>query len=334
MSSMREIAKRANVSVATVSRVLNNSGSVSPEVRKRVLACVRELDYVPNALARSLYAKKTNLIALVIPDITNPFFPEIARACEDVANAFGYNLLLCNTDGKASKEKSYITVLRKRQVDGLILLPGGTERAHLEKLVELKQKVVLIDVHYDQFTSVRTDNEKGGYLVTKHLLDLGHDRIGVVAAEWDPKVAGYRQALAEACLSFDPTLLFDITSVSDSNPAEIGARSLLSQDSPPSAILCASDSMATAIYDVADELGLAIPEQLAVAGYDNTTISRALRPRLTTVAQPAYELGRLSAQKLINHIEEVEEDRGEAILLEPRLVVRDSTTVATAVKSR
>lgn len=326
--SMKQIAAEAGVSLATVSRVLNDNPSVHPDLRKRVMDVVRRYDYEPNVNARSLHSRKTGLIALVIPDISNPFFPGIAKAAEEVANLHGYNMILCNTDGKLHKEESYFSLVRRRQVDGMIFLPVSNKTEHVKSLVR-RVPVVTLDRQAEGIACVRTDNEHGGYLVTRHLVSVGHTRIACIAASWDPKVKGYHRALIDAGITPDPDLFVEVTQMHARNPGYEGTRQLLAQDYPPTAIMAASDVMAAGVYMALEENGLRVSQDVAVTGYDNTMLATTMRPALTTVAQPNEELGRLSAQMLLDAIDgRCPEIR--TVVLEPRLVVRDSTSVRVA----
>lgn len=323
--SMKQIAQEAGVSIATVSRVVRNNPSVNPELRRRVLEVVKRYNYEPNSNARSLHSKSTGLIALVIPDISNPFFPGIAKAAEEVANLHGFHMLLCNTGGNLQKEKGYISLVRRHQVDGMIVVPAGDQTEHWQQVSRLEVPLVTIDRAVEGIACVRTDNQYGGYLATRHLLALGHEVIGCIAAAWDPKVAGYRQALAEAGREPDERLIFDVTKIASANPGYEGALRLLAQRPDLSAIICASDVMALGALTALEQKGISVPRDVAVAGYDNTILASVVRPALTSVAQPTEELGRSSAEMLIDAIEQRAELEPKVTVLEPRLVVRDST---------
>lgn len=331
--SMKEIAQEAGVSIATVSRVLRDFPSVNPELRRRVLEVVKRYNYEPNSNARSLHSKSTGLIALVLPDISNPFFPGIAKAAEEVANLHGFHMLLCNTGGKLQKEKGYLSLVRRQQVDGMIVVPAGDQTEHLQQVLQLDVPIVTLDRAVEGIACVRTDNQYGGYLATRHLLSLGHVEIGCIAALWDPKVAGYRQALNEAGIALDDGMIYDVAKTASANPGYEGALALLERRPTLSAIVCASDVMAVGAVTALEEMGIEVPRDVAVTGYDNTLLATMMRPALTSVAQPTEELGRLGAEMLIDAIEGRAGLEPKTTVLEPRLVVRNSTVVRVAQRA-
>ena len=291
MTTIREVAERAGVSYATVSHVINNTRVVSPETRQRVLAAMAELNYRPNALARSLRQGKTNTLGLVLPDSANPFFAEISRSIEDKAFNKGYSVFLCNTELDTERELFYVDVLSKKQVDGIIFVAAGDQTDSLDFLVREGMPVVMIDrnVPNVQVDAVLPDHRLGGFLATQHLLKLGHTRIACIAGPSSitpsaERITGYRNALEQANIPYDEKLVIrgdyhaqsgmDITS------------SILMMDPRPTAIFALNDLMALGALRAAAEAGCSVPKDLAVVGYDNLELSPYPNPPLTTIAHP------------------------------------------------
>lgn len=340
MPTIKDIAKRCGVSVATVSRVLNGHPTVSRDLRERVLQAARDLNYQPNAVARSLVSSRSRLLGVVIPDIVNPFFPDVVRAVEDVAAQHGYSVLLSNTDWNLYREKESLGILRSRQVDGIVLVPSQVE-PHLDWLSRSSIPVTLLTRTSPNFDSVETDHFRGGYLVARHLVDLGHTRMAVIGDTSDPKYKGFRKALIDGQIPVATNLYS--WQLSKNDATQEGAYQLTLQKmrefeqstqtgswadrrERPTAIFAQNDLMAIGVLMALEELGFGVPEDMAVVGFDNILLAAAVRPALTSVAQPTYELGRLATELLIERIESGRQLPPRHIVLEPRLVVRASTT--------
>ncbi|MCK4900317.1 MAG: LacI family DNA-binding transcriptional regulator, partial [Anaerolineales bacterium] len=240
MVTMRDVAERASVSVTTVSHVINQSRPVSDELRGRVLAAMEELGYQPNTLARSLRRGETHTIGIIIPDSANPFFAEVARGIENTSFEHGYSVILCNTDNDLERESLYTDVLVKKQVDGILFVAAGLSAENIQALQKRGIPLVIVDrqVSGVEVDSVLTDNVQGGLLATRHLIDLGHNRIGCIVGPSDltpsaARVTGYQQALNEAGISYDEVLI-----VKGDFQYESGfeaANRLLSMDDSPTA---------------------------------------------------------------------------------------------------
>jgi LacI family transcriptional regulator len=329
--TIRDVAQRAGVSTASVSRVLNGTDRVSPGVAARVQTAVAALGYQPSDVARSLKTAVTNILACVIPDISNPFFPEMVRGVEDVAREFGYATLLCNTDDDPDKEDEYLRVLARRRIDGLILIPSHDESPPipLSYLIEHLTPVVLVDRGMDGFAGdrVMVDNRRGGQLAAEHVLDLGHRRIGIVNRAPDTSSARERQeGFATALADRDA---YDVALVRYGDYA-IGsgrthAMDLLSRTPRPTAILAGNDLIGIGALQAAAELGLTVPGDVSIVGFDGIALSEFVAPPLTTVAQPTYQLGRLAASLLVRRRSGETSGVGVTYRLEPHLVVRGST---------
>lgn len=331
MATIRDVAQRAGVSTASVSRVLNGTDRVSPEVAARVHAAVAALGYQPSDVARSLKTAVTHMVACVIPDISNPFFPEMVRGVEDEARAFGYATLLCNTDDDPDKENEYLRVLARRRIDGLILIPSHDETppTPLRYLIEHLTPVVLVDREMDGFTGdrVMVDNRRGAQMAAQHVLDLGHRRIGILNRAPDTSSARERQEGFATALAnrdaYDEALVRYGAYAIGSGRAQ--AMDLLSRTPRPTAILAGNDLIGIGALQAAAQLGLTVPNDVSIVGFDGIALSEFVAPPLTTVAQPTYQLGRLAASLLVRRRSGEISGVGKPYLLEPHLVVRSST---------
>ncbi len=331
--TMIEIARLAGVSQATVSRVINGHPSVKPETRERVLRLVRELGFEPNANARSLVCKKSNLIGVIVPDVCNPFFPEVLRAVVGEASTHGYSVLIFDTRGSEHAERQYLATLRGYQVEGILLVPSNQKARHLRSLARYDTPVVILTQSLPDFDFVAVDHVLGGRLVAQHFLELGHTQVGFLGSSEDPKFAGFQAALAEAGLPFERARLIECHSWTEllSNKLHRELQLYLQRGGARITGLFAYNDMAAMVASkVFEEHGWRIGQDIAIAGFDNTSLALALRPGLTSVAQPTSEIGRIAVEILLTRIRG-EEDRAERIqvFLPPRLVVRASTTGVT-----
>ncbi len=327
-STIREVATAAGVSVATVSRVVSGSDHrVSEGTRRRVRAVVARLRYQPNLVARGLKSRVTHTIGLIVPDISNPFYPAIARGIEDVANDAGLAVLLCNTYEDLAKERSYLTLLRKRMVDGLIFATVSANTGHLRMLRRQGVPVVLIarapeGVGID---AVLVDNRRGGREATEHLLRLGHSRIAFIGPHTHPverdRLAGYKDALRAAGLRPEPALLGDGGLSAEGGAA--AAASLLRRRVRFSAVVACNDLMAIGAMEELRAKGRRLPEDVAVVGFDDITFASLVEPQLTTVAQPKYRMGRLAMERMMELLNGGDR-RPRRLVLDPALVVRAS----------
>ena len=329
MATIREVAESAGVSYATVSHVINNTRVVSEETRERVLAAMTELNYRPNALARSLRQGKTNTIGLVLPDSANPFFAEISRSIEDEAFRKGYSVFLCNTELDTQRELFYVDVLSKKQVDGIIFVAAGDQADSLDFLLRQGMSVVMIDRDLPQVEvdAVLTDHQLGGLLATRHLIELGHKRIACIAGPSSitpsaERITGYRRALEEANLPCDETLILRGDYHAQSG-MEI-THSILKMDPRPTAIFTLNDLMALGALRAAAEAGCSIPKDLAVVGYDDLELARFTNPPLTTIAQPKKEIGTQAVSLLVDRLSQKSRPP-RRLVLPPVLIIRRST---------
>lgn len=327
MVTIRDVAAEAGVSITTVSRALNESGRVGLATRDRVLSAARRLGYEPNDLARSLHGKSTGTIAVLVPDITNPFFPELVKGVQEVATERGRLLLLCQTGGDTGTAVQEVLHLRRKRVDGVVLvggLAGGEEIS--AALAGLPVVTVDRDIAVDGAWVVRSDHRRGGRLATEHLIELGHEHIAHIRGPAELSVAtdrhdGYRQALEEAGLPYDASLVVEGDFLEESGYD--GLRTLRRRRRFFSAVFCGNDLMAIGALRALEDVGLSVPEEVGVVGFDDIHLASYLRPGLTTVHQPVQELGRRAAALLIEGAMDGEEPTSE--VLDVRIVRRQTT---------
>jgi len=328
--TMKEIAKMAGVSVTTVSLIINGKDqSIGAETRERVLKLIEETGYVPNGIARSMITKQTSTLGLMIPDITNPYFASMARGIEDAARKAGYHVILCNTDENQERETEYLQLLRRQNVDGVILVSAATVE-HEEKriLKEFKKPLIFLDRRGTKQTeaSVGFENRKGAYMAVRHLIEAGHNKIGCITGPLENKSAqeryqGYLDALKEAKL--DPNPKWVVEGDYQMAGGEAGIRTL--KDQGVTACLIANDWMAYGAYKACYEEGIQIPEDLSIVGFDDLEISKAMIPPLTTVHQPNIEMGQMAVEQIVSWIQSGKPP-AESKMFEPRLVVRNSVS--------
>jgi LacI family transcriptional regulator, galactose operon repressor len=342
MSTIRDVAKLAGVSTMTVSRVVNNSGYTSQTTRLRVEQAVAQLGYVPNAVARYLRSKQTHTIALVVSDITNPFFTTIARGVEDVAGPRGFAVMFCNTDEDDDEEARYLRLLVERQVDGVLLVPAGNPAASIRMLRAHKVPLVILDrrVPGRPIDTVRCDSEAGAYELVRHLIGLGHRRIGVLTGRRSistsaDRVAGVRRALEESGLTLDEALVrwgrFNFGDLNLADGHQMADEVIAATDDPPTALFAANNFIAFGAIRALREMGLHMPDDISVVAFDDLPTEWVSDPFLTVAAQPAYEIGRRAAEMMIDRLTGERTRTGESVLLPFELIVRRSTAAPRSV---
>lgn len=338
MATIREVARRAGVSVGTVSNVLSGAVAVSSLLKERVLAAVRKLDYQPNPIARSLRIRQTCMLGMVVSDITNPFFPPMVRGAEDAAIERGYLLVTFNSDDQIERERYVLGVLRARRVDGVLLVPAPNrgDYSHLE-LTAAALPIVCLDrmpakISFDAITA---DNVGGARGCMRHLVAAGHRRIGLITASTmlataRERLRGYKLALKDAGIESDPELIREGDFGSDSG-YRMGVE-LLALTHRPSAIFIANGLMALGVLRALDDARLRCPQDVALATFDDVPFIGALHPQLTAVSQPAYEMGARGARRLIDRIEGRVKDKEPCLVrLATELKVRESSSATVAV---
>lgn len=323
---MKDVARLAGVSTATVSRILNSPDAGRPETRRRVAAAVKKLGYEPNVSARNLRINRTATIIVVLPDINNPFFSFIVRGIEDVAHEQGFSVLLCNTDNDLQRELQYTKIIGRRGADGAIFLTARVSSPHILKMAERVPVVLACEYIDGAVSQVSIDNVGAAMDATRHLIQLGHRRIAYVNGPPDvilsrDRLRGYTLALQQAGLPVLEELIAPGTFYLESGVE--AARRLLGLPEPPTAVFCANDEMAIGFIRAAEAMGRRVPDDVAVVGFDDIRFASFYRPALTTVAQPMYEIGRRAAQLLLDQVGG-KADGPQSIVLPHRLVVRES----------
>lgn len=330
MSTISDVARLAGVSTMTVSRVVNKSDYVSELTRVRVERAIAELAYVPNALARQLRTKRTKTLALVMADITNPFFTTVARGVEDVAGPRGFGVLFCNTDESEVEEVDYVSMLIQRQIDGVLLVPATSSSRSLALLRSQNVPVAILDrrVRSRHVDVVRGDSEAGAYTLVRYLIELGHRRIAVLAGRKTvstsvDRVAGFTRALAEAGIVPDPALVR--YGGYHQSEGYAMARDVLDVVPAPTAIFAANNFIAVGAIRAVREAGLRVPADLSIVGFDDLPSDWSMDPFLTVVAQPAYTIGQRAAELLLERIDGHAPTTAREIVLPGELIVRRSS---------
>jgi len=330
MANMKEIAKIAGVSLGTVSHVLNKSAPVRENLRKRVMDAVDAVGYQPSQLARGLRLDKTNMIGMIIPDVTNPFFPAVVRGAEDVAFANGYRLILCNTDNDHSKEIVHLNELRTFLPSGLIVIPSNFSdlTAQAESYRKSGTAVVCVDRLPKGWNgdTVTADNEKGAYEATSYVLRQGHRQLAMVMGprhltNAQDRLAGFKRALQEKKIPIGPEYIQEASF--DQHGGYAKTMLLLRMIPRPTVIFAANDMIAFGAFLAFREAGLHCPEDISLIGFDNLQFAEMTSPPLSSVSQPGFQMGTAAAQILIDR---VRGDVGPAkhLVLETALKIRDS----------
>jgi DNA-binding LacI/PurR family transcriptional regulator len=335
--TQKQLAKQLDLSASSVSRALADDPRISDETRNRVKEAAARRGYRPNRLATSFRKGSTHTIGLILIDISYPLYSSLARAVEDCAYEQGYNIILCDSDGTPQKEALYLEVLQSKQVDGILMTPLGEEIGARQSLLDTGRPYVLVDAYStsDGVSTVTFDHAKGLCLATRHLIECGHARIALVTGshttpQFRAMLSGYKQALAEAGLRYDPGLAYQVTlrQQLQMEGGYLAIEHLLGLANPPTAAIFSSDYNAVAALRVMEQRKLRVPGDFAIIGYDDTPTGAAVTPALTTVAQDVYELGGISTRILLHEIRAGAECTHQRVVLEPRLIVRQSTSRA------
>jgi LacI family transcriptional regulator len=332
--TMRDVARRAKVSIKTVSRVINDQGEISEETRQRVQVVIDELGYTPNLAARSLVTQRSSTVGLVISDITNPFFAETARGVQDVAREEGYELFVCNSDGMPQEERRVIHSLASHNVDGIIIFPYGDGQV-LAEFARPKRPLVAINrmLEHPHISVVQNDLHRGAQAAVEHLISLGHRAIGMLAGSYlevgghhGARYQGYLDALAQANITFQPEWV--ALSEPVISAGQQAARALLTTHPEITALFCYNDLLAIGALAACSELGRHVPQNVAVVGFDDNQLAALVHPALTTVRIDKYELGRQAMLRLLSMLR-TPNAQHPPIHLGVDLVIRESSPRST-----
>jgi LacI family transcriptional regulator len=333
MSSIREVAERAGVSLGTVSNVLNKPAIVAEETRNRVLQAIEEIGFVRNGSARQLRAGHSQYIGLVVLDVTNPFFTEVARGVEDAANEAGYVVILCNSDDSVEKEGHYLHVLEEQRARGLLITPVQNDVSYLQRLRQREIGVVLLDrsSRTKDMCSVAVDDVRGGELAAQHLLEQGHRQLAFVNGplsirQCADRRRGMRRAVKSAGL--DPDKAIDEINVTmlNSKAGEMTVEEILNASIKPTAVFCANDLLALGVMRGLTRNGCSIPGDYALVGYDDVEFASILSTPLTSIRQPKYQIGRTAAELLLDEALNPETHQHKQVMFQPELIVRESSS--------
>jgi LacI family transcriptional regulator len=330
MPTIRDVARLAGVAPITVSRVINNSGYISQETRERVLQAVRQLGYVPNTLARSLRSRQTGMLALVITDVTNPFFTTLARGVEDAASQAGFSVILCNTDENEEKQDRYLHALLQKRVDGVLLVPARLSSQPVQFIRSQNTPVVVADrrIPNNEADVVRCDSEDGARQLVRMLAGLGHRRIALLCGPRDvstaeDRAAGYRRGLAEAGLDLSEQASFH-GAFTQASGYEMACRAL-AFDPKPTALFAANNFIAIGALKALQDAGVRVPGEISLVGFDDLPEALVTFPFLTVAAQPAYPMGQKATRLLLERIAGNGPQGYQEVILPVELVERQST---------
>jgi len=327
----------AGVSFTTVSHVVNNTRPVSADVRAKVENAIRQLNYVPSAVARSLKARSTATVGLLVPNSTNPYFAELARGIEDECVREGYCMIFCNSDDEPAKQRHYLRVLQEKRTDGIIVASAGEDSVLAETLANAREALVVVDRNVEGLAAdlVQIDHERGAYLATRHLLELGHVKIGCISGPVSMAVSamrihGFMRAMAERGIVIEPSAIVE-GDFSARGGQEAAAR--LFETVRPTAIFACSDLMGIGALRSAAVRGIRVPEQCSIVGFDDIELSSYTYPALSTVGQSVRALGEAAAKMLIERISGAVSGPARRHVVKAGLIVRESTGVCPGASS-
>ena len=328
MPTIYQVAERAGVSLSTVSRVLNGKASVNKVLKERVEKAVKELNYRPNSVARSLANNRTDSVGVLVPELNAPFFGDLMQAVESTLRAADKHVIISVGQNCLETEKDAVEFLISRNCDALIMHAEALSDEYLLELNQSKLPVALVNRQVEGLPEACTslDNEKGGYLATRHLLELGHKDIAYISGPTDKcdaslRLEGHKRALSEAGLPTNPQLIFN--GDYSEEDGKIGLLELMARDVPFTALVCANDWMASGAISCARDLGMSLPHDLSVVGFDDVVFAHHVFPRLTTVSNPIAEMAEMSAKYILNKV--YGQANNVQLYFEPSLVVREST---------
>jgi LacI family transcriptional regulator len=327
--TIKEVAKQANVSTATVSNVINNTKFVSEEVRQRVLQVIEELDYQANTLAKSLRIQESRLIGVIVSDIANPFFSKVVSGIEKGAAENGYNILLCNTASNIDKEIEFLDILIGKRVEGLIISSSGTTKEYFNSLEKLDIPIVFLNrsPNTPSHKVVITNNIEGAYKATEHLIQHGYSKIGIISGPTSlstgkDRLTGYQRAMEDYHLSVHETYIQEGDFSIESGYQAM--KNLLSANHDIEACLISNNFMTLGAHKYMKEAGIKVPSDIAIIGYDDSDWADVMDSPLTTVKQPTFEQGQRSIEMLLSTIRQENFHQQQILYLQPSLVIRNS----------
>ncbi len=331
--TIRDIAKMACVSHMTVSRVVNNDPRVREETRNKILNLIKKVGFKPDARARAFASKKSNLVGLIVSNISNPFYAALARGVEDKAHDAGYHVVFSSIQNKYAQYEMIVNFMLSAGVDGIIFASARLREPVIKKLINERFPLVLVNrkLKGENFSYVGLDNVRGAYEITQHLINLGYKQIAIITGSSNlstgiERLKGYQQALKDNGIEF--TENYVIQGPYNRTTGYEGAKTFINMKNRPEAIFFGgNDYIAMGVIDAIYELGLRIPEDIALVGFDDTEFASNQRIKLTTVSQRQYEMGNLAVQILIDYIEKKQMDYVHKVILEPRLTIRNSCGV-------
>jgi Transcriptional regulators len=328
-ATIYDVAKEAGVSIATVSNAINGKGNVSKKRREQIFQIMEQMNYQPNVNASALMGKKTYTLGLLIPDISNPFFSEIARAIEDQAHQLGYSVIMCSTDNKDERVERYIALLEQKNVDGILIGTGVDNQEILTSLQARHIPIVMIsrETAALEVDTVVADDYIGGLMAAQHLAEMGHRRIAILSEQLKvssarERIRGFRQGLQDRQIPFaDDNIVICDYMIQEGRRA---AGELLGREDRPTALFCCNDVLAIGAMQEARSLGIKVPEELSIVGFDDTILAAVVDPPLTTVAQPIASMAKQAFQLMISNLDEAEPVK-KRIVLRPEINIRQST---------
>lgn len=328
--TIKDVAKKANVSISTVSRVINDSKPVSDEIKKRVLDVIRDTGYSPNPVARSLVMKKSRTIGVIVPDIASSYIGEVLNAMEEIAKTYSYEIILCNAYGEEEQELKYLNLLNAKQVEGVVFITFKLTKAHEAFIKEQKMPIVMVNrktQESDRIHSVTVDHFEAAYQMTQYLIKQGHKQIALIRNGTTKEIfgidqlEGYKKALFEEKIPYDEALVFN--GYFQAKRAYEIVESMIDEEKIPTAIFATSDDMAVGAMNALYDRGYKIPENVSVVGFYDTRMSALFRPKLTTIRQPIYDMGAVAIRLLIKLIKG-EKVSQNMVVLPHELIIRDS----------
>lgn len=328
--TIEDVARVAGVSRQTVSRAMNDKDEISPATKEKVLAAIEKLGYRPNRLAQGMVTQRTGTVGLVVPDITNLFFPEVARGVQDAGRLHDYNVLLCNTDDDPREEMKTLRSLAAQRVDGIIMISSCADAAELASFIESYAPLVILNrrIEHPHVSSIMVDNMRGGFLATEHLISLGRRTVGMIASKAYKhsrmrRVEGYRQALLHYSLTPDDNLI--VGGDATLKGGYDAMRQLAAQAQEVTAVFAYNDLIGLGAIRACHDLGKRVPADVAVIGFDDIGMAAMSNPSLSSIRIDKYDLGRRAMQRLLDMLD----NPGiayDTVYLDVELVPRESTT--------